>query len=251
MSVALMGEVFKRYPSGGNEMLLALALADHASDDGKRIFPSVEALAKKVRVSERTVQRLLIKMVEDGWLQMVRDSSGGRGQTRHYRINPAWINGDTVMSPFRGERSQVVAPTGGEINGDILSPLEESRTTETVTPRVVNGDIAVSPEPSEPSVGSSYELPTVYGSEQKPKAITWDDDERVFVGISDDLMRTWEAAYKPLDVDAELMRMELWYDANPRKRKRNVQRFITGWLAKEVARRATPRAPQQARRPRA
>jgi len=246
MSVAVMGEVFKRYPSGGNEMLLALALADHASDDGKRIFPSVEALANKVRVSERTVQRLLIKMVDDGWLQIVRDSSGGRGQTRHYRINPAWINGDK-LSPFK----DVEARSNEGINGDKLSPFNESHTTETVTPRVLNGDIAMSPEPSEPSVGSSYELPTVYGSDQKPKAITWDDDEKVFVGVSDELMRTWEVAYKPLDVDAELMRMELWYDANPRKRKRNVQRFITGWLAKEVARRATPRRPPQPRQPHA
>ena len=36
MSVKVMTAVFERYPVGGGEMLLALALADHASDDGTR-----------------------------------------------------------------------------------------------------------------------------------------------------------------------------------------------------------------------
>lgn len=35
MSIKVMTAVFDRYPNGGGEMLLALALADHASDDGK------------------------------------------------------------------------------------------------------------------------------------------------------------------------------------------------------------------------
>ncbi len=37
--------VFDRYPNGGGEMLLALALADHAHDDGTHIFPSIARLA--------------------------------------------------------------------------------------------------------------------------------------------------------------------------------------------------------------
>lgn len=36
MSVKVMTAVFDRYPVGGGEMLIALALADHASDAGKR-----------------------------------------------------------------------------------------------------------------------------------------------------------------------------------------------------------------------
>ena len=49
MSVKVMTAVFERYPVGGGEMLLALALADHASDDGTRVYPSVKALAEKTR----------------------------------------------------------------------------------------------------------------------------------------------------------------------------------------------------------
>ena len=239
MSVAVMGEVFRRYPHGGNEKLLALALADHALDDGTRIFPSVEALAKKVRVSERTVQRLLIKMVEEGWLQLVRDTTGGRGQTRVYRISPAWLNGDN-LSPLRANETS----NKEALNGDNLSPFENTHTTETVTPRVVNGDIAMSPEPSEPSVVSSYELPTGDCREQDDPGggIRWDGADGIFVGISEEQMRAWEEAFRPVDVDAELTQMELWWQANPRKRKRNIARFITGWLRRERQRLTTLKA---------
>ena len=66
MSVRLISEVFARYPNGGGEMLLALALADHASDDGTRVYPSVKALAEKTRQSERTVQYQLRAMEAAG-----------------------------------------------------------------------------------------------------------------------------------------------------------------------------------------
>ena len=33
MSVRIMSKVWELYPNGGGEMLLALALADHAHDD--------------------------------------------------------------------------------------------------------------------------------------------------------------------------------------------------------------------------
>jgi len=48
MSVEVMSMVFKHYPEGGSEMLLALALADFSNDTGTQIYPSVAALAKKL-----------------------------------------------------------------------------------------------------------------------------------------------------------------------------------------------------------
>ena len=45
MSIGVMNKVFQRYPNGGGEMLLALALADHADDYGTSIYPSVKKLA--------------------------------------------------------------------------------------------------------------------------------------------------------------------------------------------------------------
>ena len=52
----------------------------------------------------------------------------------------------------------------------------------------------------------------------------------VFHGIIDEDMRAWQEAYPGCAVPIELERAALWLRDNPAKRKRNVARFITGWL---------------------
>ena len=102
MSIGVMDKVFKRYPNGGGEMLLALALADHADDDGNNIFPSVQKLAAKTRQSERTVQYQLRRMEDSGWLLRVGHGKGGRSQTTEYRISPLWLKGAEIAPIQKG-----------------------------------------------------------------------------------------------------------------------------------------------------
>lgn len=102
MSVEVMTMVFKRYPNGGGEMLLALALADHSSDDGSGIYPSIKSLADKTRQSERSVQYQLRRMEEAGWIILVNSGNGGRNQRREYRISPDWIKGAEIAPPEKG-----------------------------------------------------------------------------------------------------------------------------------------------------
>ncbi len=108
----MTGMVFERYPNGGGEMLLALALADHAHDDGTHIFPSIAHLALKTRQSERSVQYQLRRMEESGWLVLVNAGLGGRrrgfgegGKTRQYRINPEWLKGAEIAPFGKGAKS--------------------------------------------------------------------------------------------------------------------------------------------------
>lgn len=91
-----MSMVFERYPNGGGEMLLALALADHAHDDGSNIYPSIQLLAFKTRQSVRAVQYQLRRMEQTGWLELVNSGNGGRNQHREYRIKLAWIKGEEI-----------------------------------------------------------------------------------------------------------------------------------------------------------
>ncbi len=143
MSIKVMTAVFERYPNGGGEMLLALALADHASDDGSRIYPSVKALSEKPRQSERTVQYQLRRMEEMGWLIVVGHGNGGRSMAREYRISLEWIKGadiapmqkgaihdikgatdDTKGCNPRQERVQPVAPANNH-HRTIIEPSEK------------------------------------------------------------------------------------------------------------------------------
>ena len=128
MSAKMMGMVFDRYPYGGGEMLLALALADHAEHDGTSIYPGVTSLARKTRQSERTVQYQLRKMEQIGWLMLVNNEVGGRTKTREYRINPAWIKGAT-LAPFNpdatGTPTISTAPGHESEKGADIAPIPE------------------------------------------------------------------------------------------------------------------------------
>ncbi len=97
MSIRVMTMVFDRYPVGGSERLLALAMADHARDDGTRIWPSLDELARKTMQSRSTVQRQISKMLASGWLERVSDRTG-RGHTNEYRIAQVWIEGGLLPS---------------------------------------------------------------------------------------------------------------------------------------------------------
>ncbi len=107
MSSRITGMVFERYPAGGGERLLALALADCADHDGTNIYPSVETLAAMTHQSERAVQYQLRRMEESGWLILVNAGRGGRSSnrnganyTRRYRISPEWLKGAN-FAPFQ------------------------------------------------------------------------------------------------------------------------------------------------------
>ena len=88
MSVKVMSLVWDHYPRGTGELILALALADWANDQGSSIFPSVAQMSAKTRLSERAVQYLLAKMRGCGWLQQISAGGiiGGRRRATTYRI---------------------------------------------------------------------------------------------------------------------------------------------------------------------
>lgn len=82
MSVKVMTWVWEHSPVGGTERLVLLALADSADDTGANAWPSVATLARKTRVDERTVQRIIRRLEEAGHL-VVEATSGGRRSNRY------------------------------------------------------------------------------------------------------------------------------------------------------------------------
>jgi hypothetical protein len=74
----------------GGDLLVLLALADWASDQG-RCFPSIPSIAKKARLSERQVYNVLRKMRADGVI--TSEPGGGRGNPTVYVINTAMVAG--------------------------------------------------------------------------------------------------------------------------------------------------------------
>ncbi len=81
MSIREMSRVWNDSEEKGNNLLLLLAIADNANDDGY-CFPGVSYLAKKTRQSKRTVVRMLSALEESGEIAIIRKRSRGN----HYMV---------------------------------------------------------------------------------------------------------------------------------------------------------------------
>jgi len=136
LSVKLMGQVWEREMTHAQQAVL-LALADHGSDDGTRIYPSYGRLAWKSGYSRRQVKRLVLSLIKFGAIQRLKRGGPKKG-TNSYRL-------DLTVFPMKATY----------LGGDILTPPTPS---EVVSPRPPRGDktgrggdIAMSPESSSES----------------------------------------------------------------------------------------------------
>lgn len=85
MSIRVMTRVWEHSGHKGSNLLLMLALADNANDDGIA-WPGQKYLADKIRMSERTVRRLVGELVESGELEVLEQGGSGPRATTMYRI---------------------------------------------------------------------------------------------------------------------------------------------------------------------
>lgn len=84
MSIRLMSKVWANAPYAGTELLILLAVADFATDEGT-FFASKATLAKKCRCSEDYVRKVLRKFCEDGVI-CVTQQGWGRGKATEFRF---------------------------------------------------------------------------------------------------------------------------------------------------------------------
>lgn len=139
MSIKVMTWVWDHSPVAGTELLLLLAIADQANDDGRDAWPSTRTLARRTRLDERTVRRVLKRLADSG--QLVVHSGGGR-RSNHYEI-PMSSKRDELSTP-RADRHPGQSATPGKSTG---VPGQDTRAALTqlcpATP-----DTAAPPDPS-------------------------------------------------------------------------------------------------------
>lgn len=73
MAISVMTNVWEKSQASGTELLLLLAIADFANQDGLA-YPSVPTLAKKIRMSERNTHYLLRKLEATRELKIERNA---------------------------------------------------------------------------------------------------------------------------------------------------------------------------------
>lgn len=106
MSIRIMAQVWDSSPFEGRGLLVELALADFANDDGV-CWPSVETLAKKARCSESWVHQIIRDLKKAGRLYVAEQ--GGRGKTNTYKLDPFVSEKGALDAPFSPKGAVSVA----------------------------------------------------------------------------------------------------------------------------------------------
>src|ERR1035437_1626451 len=107
-----MNQVWRKAQYAGGELLVLLALADWADDNGL-CWPKIPAIARKSRLSERQVYRIIAEFNAAGILTMRSDR--GRNHGNSYLINPEKLS----ESPSN-EKLRLAS-----LKPDILSPFPD------------------------------------------------------------------------------------------------------------------------------
>jgi hypothetical protein len=207
--------------------LVLLKLADRANDDGE-CWPGNASIAKACCISERTLIRHIAELEAFGLLtKQMRYDHDGKRTTSIYRLHLEASLSDK-LTPGLSDKS------GSDYVTTVSPVLNEEPTIETTDATTKVAAPAPDPIVAEP--------------------VTWTGTAWV---IDDAVFDQWLSAYangrSHLDtedwIEAELAKANLWLNANPRKRKKNMLRFLTGWLTRASESMNKPRYPQPQRRP--
>ena len=124
------------------ELLVLLALADHARDDGL-CWPSMRSIAGKARIEERSAQRIIRRLIEKGFVELVSKGGciDGQNTPNRYRV----IGGDRT-SPHGPTEIHSGVTVGQGVRGDRESPRGDPDDADGVTQGRTNHHIEPSRE---------------------------------------------------------------------------------------------------------
>ena len=127
MSVKVMGQVWELALSP-NELIILLAMADHADHEGKHVHPGLPLIAWKTGYEERQVRRIIRQLEKQKLLIVLKKSLGGRHTMTEYEIHTEngvkkspFLRNPDILTPLY-EKPGHIDPVI-DINPDILTPL--------------------------------------------------------------------------------------------------------------------------------
>jgi hypothetical protein len=231
MSVKVMNHVWHHSRQSGGALLVLLAIADHASDDGGNAWPSLPTLALKARLSERQVVNVLHRL--EGAGEIVIDRGRGRGRINHYRVVlPETGNIFSENNSVKGKH-EIGAENVKSATEKVKSATSKNvkSATEKVKSATENAGDSLLYEPSiEPSIGGNRQEP--------PTPRAWEPRfERFWLAYprkeSKQKAREWFAQHKPTEADVGTMLDAIARQSQSAQWQEEGGRFIpmpTTWL---------------------
>jgi len=133
VSIKVMSMIFEAEGLTSTEKLVALALADHASDDGRNVYPGYSRIAHKTSLNKSTIGATINSLVEKGWLCREKRSTPTKPAKFYFNVRclsggtgrPEQQGGVVVHDAQGGGRSQhkpslTIIETSGENSDDEL-----------------------------------------------------------------------------------------------------------------------------------
>ena len=210
MSIKLMSQVWELDLDHGLQSIM-LALADHADDDGSRVFPSIAYVAWKTGYSPNQARRIMHDLTERGILIAVAHQEGGRGLATEYRLD---LGKATKKVAF------IKTPILERLpSGTIKTPIQDLKAT-----------IAMVAQPSEPPI----ESPDTYTPSLSPQLLpeeypAWAEGFSRIEGLAPkilaDLVRVGKLPAEEPDIGCVLAFVDHWSNRPPGKRKS----VVAGW----------------------
>jgi len=145
-----MSLVWERAPYTAGSLIVLLALADWANDEGVA-WPSMERLALKARIDRRSAQRIVRQLEKDGVLEI--EHGGGRAKQHKYVLK---METATFCRPLSADEK-------GDISGAETATLDPEKATSDAQRATSDPETATptSPDPlDEPSVVDPSEDPS-------------------------------------------------------------------------------------------
>jgi hypothetical protein len=181
MSIELMALAFKhkmpdleaengKTVSGSAAKFVLIALADHANDEGKHVYPGTDLIHKKTGLSQRTVITCLSALRHNGFI--IEKGTSARG-TKEYNINVSLLHcalsSQPNVNPVHSEcepssyKSSLTTKESSEEN-KIFVPVKRGRIHELT--------LIDEKELSDPQAGITYEPCTEWGEPVVKKKVT-------------------------------------------------------------------------------
>jgi hypothetical protein len=130
MSIRACDQVWRRSKAKGSTLLLLLAIADCANDEGTHAYPTIATLAEKTRLTQRQIINLVKQLEESGELSVIRPRTRRTGLANYYTLHVGDLNPlGAKISPEK--ISHEIAARSGEAGYSttvLVQPSEDSDT---------------------------------------------------------------------------------------------------------------------------
>lgn len=117
MSILVSSLVWKFSRQKSGNLLVLLAIADHADDDGVA-WPGIARLAKMTRLSERHVRRCLTALSDAGELEILPAAAPSGGTLYQIRLK-------FLTAPIGTAMPAKVTPVSGAVDVDVIPSIRE------------------------------------------------------------------------------------------------------------------------------